>query len=69
MRHLQLTRRNEVKTLAQIHKDRDELIRFVFIIIIIRLFCVRFEVFGYSVVHCSSARHRFLLKYINFPLL
>lgn len=27
MRQLQLVRRNEVKTLAQIHRDRDELIR------------------------------------------
>lgn len=28
MRQLQLARRNEVKALAQIHRDRDELIRF-----------------------------------------
>lgn len=27
MRHLNVTRRNEVKTLASIHKDRDELVR------------------------------------------
>lgn len=28
MRQLQLARRNEVKALAQIHRDRDELIRY-----------------------------------------
>lgn len=27
MRQLQITRRNEVKALAQVHRDRDELIR------------------------------------------